>query len=250
MKKYLSVFFGLGLFIAASALAATTLTYTTQSGDTLQSVAAKEGTSTAALVAMNPQIVLQKGQVLTIMQMPATLPPPPVVPPTTGEIVIKNVYTTSYGWPDNTPAGTNTTIQGVSGKAGGDGTYANPITIATGYSLAGGKETDDYAAGTIFYDPNLRKYGIIGDTCGDGNSPQTEACHKSEIANTIQLDLWAGGTSANTTKASDPLTKCEDAITRTGTLIENPASNYAVVVGPIFNNGVCATQFGDTPITQ
>lgn len=170
---------------------------------------------------------------------------PPTAPPvvTGNEVIITNAYTTAYGWPDNTPAGANTTIMGVSGTAGGTGTYASPITMATGFSLAGGKETDDYAAGTIFYDPNLRKYFVIGDTCGDGSSPQTESCHVSEIPGTIQLDMWIGGQGAN----SASVLACEDAVTRVGTLIENPPSNLAVVAGPVFN-GTCATQYGDTVI--
>lgn len=171
----------------------------------------------------------------------------PVNPPAAGgsQIIITNAYTTAYGWPDNTPAGANTTIAGVSGTAGGAGTFANPITMATGFSLAGGKETDDYAAGTKFYDPNLRKYFVIGDTCGDGNSPQTESCHVSEIKGTVQLDMWIGGQSAN----SSSVLACEDAVTRVGTLIENPASTYVVVAGAVYSNG-CSQQFGDTPVMQ
>lgn len=176
---------------------------------------------------------------------PVSTPPPPPVA-AGGQIIITNAYTTAYGWPDNTPAGAVTTIMGVNGTAGGTGTFASPITMATGFSLAGGKETDDYAAGTKFYDPNLRKYFVIGDTCGDGNSPQTESCHLSEIKGTVQLDMWVNGKGGNT----QAVLNCEDSITRVGTLIENPTPNYAVVSGSIFQNGQCATQSGDTPITQ
>lgn len=183
----------------------------------------------------------------SVTPLPPTQPPAPVTPPLVigSESIITNAYTTAYGWPDNTPAGANTTVMGKSGTAGGSGTFSDPITMATGYSLAGGKETDDYAAGTKFYDPNLRKYFVIGDTCGDGNSPQTESCHVSEIKGTIQLDVWVGGQGAN----SSSVLACEDAVTRTGTLVENPPSNLAVVTGPVYNNG-CATQYGDTIVTQ
>ena len=115
--------------------------------------------------------------------------------------------------------------------------------MATGYSLAGGKETDDFAAGTKFYNPNLRKYFVIGDTCGDGSSPQTEPCHISDVRGTIQLDMWIGGQGAD----ANAVLACEDAVTRTGTLIQNPASNYLVVPGPVFN-GTCAQQYGDTVV--
>lgn len=225
--------------------AVTLQTYTTKSGDTLSSVALANGTTTAALIAANPNIKLLVGQQLVVGYQNTI---PPIVPPvvTGSEIIIKNGYTTAYGWPDNTPPGANTTIQGVSGKAGGSGTFGDPITMATGYTLSAGKETDDYAAGTKFYDPNLRKYFAIGDTCGDGNSPQTESCHKSEIEGTIQLDMWVGGQGLS----KSGTLACEDTITRVGTLIENPASNYAVVAGPIYSSTGCATQFGDAVVTQ
>lgn len=233
------------LFSASIALAATALTYTTKTGDTLQSVASANGTTTAAIVAANPNLKLAVGQTLVVGYQ-TTVAPTTTPATSTGEIIIKNAYTTAYGWPDNTPPGANTTIQGVSGKAGGSGTFADPITMATGYTLSSGKETDDYAAGTKFYDPNLRKYFVIGDTCGDGNSPQTESCHKSEIAGTIQLDMWVGGQGLS----NSGTLKCEDNITRVGTLIENPASNYAVVAGSIYSSTGCATQFGDAVVTQ
>lgn len=243
MKKIIA---GFALLLLAPALAfavTQNVTYTAVQGDTLSSVASKFNLTVSQLVALNPQLPIPKGTVLVVGTQ--TVTPPPVVPPTTGEIVIKNAYTTAYGWPDNTPAGNNTTIMGVSGHDTGTGTFADPITMATGYSLATGKEVDDYTAGTKFYDPNLRKYFVIGDTCGDGNSPQTEACHKSEISGTIQLDMWVGGQGAN----KNSVLSCEDAVTRVGTLIENPASNYAVVLGSVFN-GTCSTQFGDTLVTQ
>lgn len=261
-KRLSALFFTIALFTATSALAATVVTsYTTKNNDTIATTAAKLGETPAQFATFNPSAKLASGQTFSTTTITVTPPPvvPPVVtPPATGEIIIKNAYTTSYGYPDNTPGGTETHIcvattcawdSAPAGTAGGDGTYANPITLAVGVSHIGGNEVDDYQAGTIFYDPNLRRYFKVGDICGDGNSPQNGACHKSEVAGTIQLDLWAGGSNANTTKASDPLTKCEDAITRTGTLIENPASNYLVVSGPVFN-GTCAAQFGDVAVTQ
>lgn len=219
-------------------------TYKVQSGDTWQSIAVKQGITLDALMTLNEPT---KGDKINIPGAVVVIPPPATSTPTTtvGQIILKNVYTTAYGWPDNTPAGANTTIGGVSGTAGGTGTYASPVTLATGFSLIGGKEIDDYAAGTKFYDPNLRKYFAVGDTCGDGNSPQTEACHVSEIKGTIQLDMWVGGQGAN----SKSVLACEDAVTRVGTLVENPASNYAVVAGPVFGTS-CSAQFGDTIVAQ
>lgn len=239
----LGLFYGVLILAGVSMVSAATTAYTVQPGDTWEKVAASNSISVQQLVDLNQPVAGTKLNVPGAVVVPPVTPP--VVPPTAGEIVIKNAYTTAYGWPDNTPAGNNTDVGGVSGHAGGTGTFADPITMATGFSLIGGKEVDDYAAGTKFYDPNLRKYFAIGDTCGDGKSPQTEACHVSEVKGTIQLDMWVGGQglSKSGTRA------CEDAITRTGTLIENPASNYAVVAGPVYS-GSCATQFGDTLVTQ
>jgi hypothetical protein len=34
------------------------------------------------------------------------------------------------------------------------------------------------------------------------------------------------------------------------TIIKNPASNYVVVSGPVFQNGSCTKQYGNTPVKQ
>lgn len=165
-------------------------------------------------------------------QTPPPTVPPPVSPPTTNpsEIILNNVYTTGYANADNTPAGSNAkNLGGHSGTTGGNGTYLNPTTVAVGGSIINGKEIDDFPYGTIFYVPNLRKYFIATDFCGDGNSPQTQPCHSLSQAPkgaTLWIDLFVGGGSANQSS-------CEDAMTGLNTVIENPAPNYAVVSGDI-----------------
>lgn len=176
---------------------------------------------------------------------PPVTPPvvtPPVNPPSTSGEVKFIAYTTGYGYPDNTPAGNAISNPIIHSGAGGTGTYADPITLAVGHSITNGKDTLDYPAGTRFYVPNLRKYFIVEDTCGDGNQPQNGPCHTGFNGH-VWVDLWVGGTSAtkNATLA------CEDTITDLHEVIENPASTYAVVTGPVFN-GSCATQYGDTVV--
>ncbi len=87
-------------------------------------------------------------------------------------------YVTGYSYWDNTPAGSTDISHGViHSKAGGTGTYSDPITLAVGHSIVGGKDILDYPAGTKFYISYLKKYAIVEDTCGDGNSPQNGPCH-------------------------------------------------------------------------
>lgn len=173
---------------------------------------------------------------------PVPVPTPPS--PSTGTENVFVAYTTGYGYPDNTPAGNAISNPIIHTGAGGTGTYADPITLAVGHSITNGKDTLDYPAGTRFYIPNLHKYFIVEDTCGDGNTPQNGPCHTGFDGH-VWVDLWVGGTAA--TKSAT--LACEDAITDLHEVIENPASNYAVVSGPVFNN-TCAQQFGDTVVLQ
>jgi len=162
---------------------------------------------------------------------------PPVVTPTSTTILGGTditAYVTGYGWSDNSPPGAGTYIDDISGTAGGTGTYSNPITIAVGYVGSAA----DFAPGTMFYIPNLRRYFAAEDTC--------EACHSDVPAGaTVHLDVWVGGQGAS----ASAVNSCEDAITANHLIIENPTSNYSVVPGSIFN-GTCSENYGDIPIVQ
>lgn len=266
------------VLVSATAFAATTTTYKVQKGDTWESIAAKVGTTTQALVDLNQPT---QGSTINIPAPVVVVPPPPVdvcsniagvqttvpagdqivnglcvpivvVPPTTGEIVHLNTYTTGYANHDNTPRGsTETDLGGHQGVTGGTGTYANPVTVAVGGSIINGKEVDDFAYGTIFYVADLRKYFKATDFCGDGNTPQNQPCHNLHASGnsaptgaTLWIDLFVGGGSATEDN-------CESAITALHTVIENPASNYAVVAGDICSaNQTPQAQFGDVLVTQ
>ncbi len=177
-----------------------------------------------------------------VVASPSTVPAPVVQKPA-GSVM--TAYITGYGWPDNTPAGGAISNGKIHSSAGGMGTYADPITVAVGHSISGGKDTLDYPAGTIFYMPFLHRYFIVEDTCGDGNSPQNGPCHTGYQGHPW-LDIWVGGQGAS----QSAVYACEDAVTDLHTVIKDPASNYVVASGPVFNNGSCAAHFSETATLQ
>lgn len=229
MKKIIIALLVLGL--PATLFAASTIVnYTTKTGDTI-----------------NGQQVVA-GQRIKVYQTPIVPPPPVVTPPTTGSQATVQIYDTFYGWPDNTPH--NSSILSTGGQASGDGTYANPITAASGYVTKNGQVILDYPYGTKIYIPNERKYFVIADECGDvtdGSIP----CHTDvDHPGVPQIDLWAGGVgSKNGTSAGNSVVTCEEDHTRINTVIFNPASNYVVVSGNVFTS-FCGQQFGDVIVTQ
>ena len=176
---------------------------------------------------------------------PPPTPPPPTPPPNGNEVVRTSVYITGFGYPDNTPPNSDAICCGVlhGSHAGGTGTYTDPITVAVGHVISGGKDTLDFPAGTRFYIPNLRRYFMVEDACGDGNTPQNGPCHnlsQADAGATLWLDVWVGGVGAS----SGPVISCEDAITALHTVIQNPNSTHPVVVGPVYN-GACSQQYGE-----
>lgn len=240
MKKYIVL--ATTLFIAFPLLAlAAFVTYPTKTGDTLQSVAAAYGTTTAAIVAMNPNIKLASGQVLNVAVAPVVVPPV-ITPPTAGSTTVK-IYNTLYGWPDNTPK--NSSILSTGGQAGGDGTFNNPITAATGYVSKNGVITYDYPFGLKLYVINEHKYFVIADECGDVTDGSV-ACHTDlDHPGVPQIDLWAGGVGAKyNTPAGKAAMDCEDQHTRINAVIFNPAANLPVVAGNVYTTS-CGQQFGD-----
>lgn len=121
-----------------------------------------------------------------------------------------NVIVTLYGSPDNDPPGTGDIAHPViHKKAGGKGTFQDPITFAVkkGYLPVGKK---------IYY-AALRKYFIMEDDCASCSSHH--------------VDLWAG---YGTKKGG--ILKCEDALTReSAQIIISPNSTHVVSTTPIWN---------------
>jgi hypothetical protein len=131
--------------------------------------------------------------------------------------------------------------------AGGSGTYADPITLAVGHSIIDGKDILDYPAGTRFYIPNVRRYFIVEDTCGDGSQPQNGPCHTGfPPGTTAWVDMWIDGRSGTPEAVDD----CARALTGAHRIIQNPKANYVVVQGPVFQDGKCTAQYGDGETLQ
>lgn len=162
-----------------------------------------------------------------------------------------NAYTTGYTYYDNTPPGSATISHPIlHSKAGGTGTFADPITVAVGHNLSSGQDVLDYPAGTLFYIPNVRRYFIVEDTCGDGGTPQNGPCHTGYPSGTTTwLDIWIDGQSGAESAVQDCASQVTDANGEVHVAIQNPASNYVVVSGPVFQNGQCTQLYGNTVAT-
>jgi hypothetical protein len=152
-------------------------------------------------------------------------PQPPTSEPSTSELPAsarrRTVYVAGYGWWDNTPPGSSEISDPVLHKrAGGTGTYADPITAAVPYHCA--KGCLQWPAGTRFYLPSLHRYAIVEDTCGDDGPDSCDGSNGNELI------LWVGrGSTAATAGA------CEDRITGRTTAVEDPAADLAVTPGDI-----------------
>ena len=154
------------------------------------------------------------------------------VSPSNGETAF-NIYLTGYSYWDNTPPGSAEISKPViHRKAGGKGTYSDPITIAVGHVIIGSRQTLDFKAGTRFYIPNLRKYVIVEDVCGDGHRPQDGPCHTGRNG-LPWLDIYVDGRRS----ASGEATQCARRITSVQKIIMNPSRDYPVVSGPLTESG-------------
>jgi hypothetical protein len=139
------------------------------------------------------------------------------------------VYLTGYSFWDNTPPGSARIAKPVVHRqAGGTGTYRDPITVAVGHSKSGGRSRMDFPAGTRFYFPNLQKYGIVEDLCGDGPRPQNGPCHTG-YRGLAWLDIYVGGRSSGPRAAN----RCMYAITGVQNVVMHPSPNYPVQHGEI-----------------
>lgn len=178
--------------------------------------------------------------------------PAPAVPSPSSERVVTTAFTSAYTWYDNTPAGSATISHPILHKtAGGTGTYNDPITIAVGHSLATGKDVLDFPAGTRIYLPDVRRYFIVEDTCGDGDEPQGGPCHQGVNVHgtnsTIWIDMWIGGQSLSSQGADN----CASKVTDVHTAVFNPASNYVVAPGAgVVHDGKCDAGYGNTLVKK
>jgi hypothetical protein len=152
--------------------------------------------------------------------------------PTPSEITF-SAYITGYSYWDNTPAGSaDISNPIIHNKAGGTGTYNDPITLAVGHSIINGQDILDYPAGMKFYLPYLQKYVIVEDTCGDGNTPQNGPCHTGYQGHPW-IDLYVDGANVSKTISNN----CMNSITEVHTVIQNPGANYPVTAGSLSATG-------------
>jgi hypothetical protein len=131
---------------------------------------------------------------------------------------------TFYGYPDNDPPGAGIALPTIHSKAGGTGTYADPVTFASAPS--------EFKAGTILYVPLLKKYVIMEDTCAQ--------CTSDWSAGKRHIDVWMNSDSTNGSK----LLSCQYAWTRDAVDVElSPPADRPVDTTPLFDpkTGVCQT---------
>jgi hypothetical protein len=141
-------------------------------------------------------------------------------------------YLTGYSYWDNTPPGSAEISKPViHNRAGGTGTYNDPITIAVGHSISGGRQTLDFPPGTRFYLERLQKYAIVEDVCGDGNTPQNGPCHTG-FKGRPWLDIYVGGKGAQAASET-----CMRRITAMQPMIMHPRRDYPVHRGEIVGSG-------------
>jgi 3D (Asp-Asp-Asp) domain-containing protein len=145
------------------------------------------------------------------------LPAIAVNPAATGTV---RVAVTFYAGTDNDPPGSSEIAHPNArhATAGGAGTFADPITLAT--------DPDELPIGTVVYDPRLRKYFVMEDECDD--------CIKEwEADRHGHLDLW---TSATTDAA---VLGCEEELTpEDPEAVEiNPPADRPVDPHPLYDDG-------------
>jgi hypothetical protein len=139
-----------------------------------------------------------------------------------------DAFVTGYTYYSNTPPGSAVVSHPVVRRtAGGRGTWADPITLAVGHSLATGRDVLDYPAGTRFYLPYLKRYFIVEDTCGDGPEPEKGPCHVNDNGDEPWLDIWLGGEGLGEARTVE----CAEAITGVRKVIQNPRADLPVVTG-------------------
>ncbi len=156
-------------------------------------------------------------------------------PPQTGETRLR-VYLTGYSYWDNTPPGSAIIARPVLHReAGGTGTFKDPVTLAVGHRKVGDTFIPDYPPGTRFYLPRLRKYAMVEDLCGDGDTPQLGPCHIGYQGHSW-VDIYVGGI-GHDAKIADACTRM---ITGIQPAILNPRPDYPSEAGEVLSTN-CAT---------
>lgn len=190
----------------------------------------------SACVASGPEVQRAAGTADTVGKVLSTSNGPTNQSAKTRNEKHMSIYLTGYSYWDNTPPGSSAIAKPVLRKrAGGTGTYDDPVTIAVGHKIVNNQQFLDFPAGTRFYLTHLRKYAIVEDVCGDGPTPQNGPCHSGHKG-LPWLDIYVDG-SKSSRAVSDA---CMNKITRVQPIIQNPAPDYPVVAGSLSESG-CPT---------
>ena len=154
---------------------------------------------------------------------PAPIPTPEPTPPSSDEIRF-TAYVTGFSYWDNDPPGsTDIALPVIHDGAGGIGTYADPITVAVGWT--GGRSYNPfYPKGTKFYFPHLKRYGIVEDLCA--------SCTNG------WLDIYVDGKTSSNRSAD----RCMNQLTGNYEVIKNPDDSRPVTVGVISSYNNCHIQ--------
>jgi 3D (Asp-Asp-Asp) domain-containing protein len=197
---------------------------------------------------MRWKAVLAGGVLSSVLTAAACGGPPPLEP---GEEVVPKVFVTGYSWYDNTPEGSPIISHPVLHKtAGGTGTYEDPVTIAVGHSRETGESVLDIPAGTRIYLPDVRRYFIVEDTCGDGPTPQDGPCHSGSEdydGASLWIDMWVGGEG----ESAPFVHRCITEATGVQPAVLNPGENYAVSPGKgVLHDGKCDTGYGSELVSR
>ncbi|MEM6940993.1 MAG: hypothetical protein AAF943_08370 [Pseudomonadota bacterium] len=143
------------------------------------------------------------------------------------------VFLTGYSFWDNTPPGSSAiALPRLRSRAGGTGTYRDPITLAVGHVKNGTRSTPDFRPGTRFYIQKLRRYAIVEDVCGDGPKPQNGPCHIG-YKGRPWIDIWVGGRRVD----KGFVQRCMYRLTGLQQVIRNPGPDYPVDPGEISASG-------------
>lgn len=124
------------------------------------------------------------------------------------------IFVTGYTYWDNSPPGSAQIARPqIHERAGGVGTWKDPITVAVGAGR--------FPFGTRFYLPELKKYFIVEDLCG--------ACHDGRNGGAYTLDVWVDGSHLSSGGAAS----CASRVTGVQPGIEDPRSDLPVATGSV-----------------
>lgn len=133
----------------------------------------------------------------------------------------RHVYLTWYGWPDNDPPGAEIAYPRSDGfptvhdYAGGTGTYADPISLAS--------SKRELAIGTRVYIPHLRRYFIMEDQCATAEKDW-------RWRRKWHFDCWVGGQGR---PEASVIAREEELTVDSALVMVNPPEDLPVEVSPL-----------------